>query len=78
MTIEKDIYLNLNLRHVNEESNCQCYVLHLVIRSYNSLHLRWSKVRLGHLVATLHHFVEPGVHRNARVRALTLNKRSMF
>lgn len=34
------------------------------------LHLRRGKVWLGHLVATLHHLVEPGVHSHARVGAL--------
>lgn len=34
------------------------------------LHLRRGKVWLGHLVATLHHLVEPGVHCHAGVGAL--------
>lgn len=36
-----------------------------------SLHFRGGKVWLGHLVSTLHHLVEPGVHSHAGVGALT-------
>lgn len=35
----------------------------------SNLHFRWSKVWLGHLVATLHHLVEPSVHSHAGVGA---------
>lgn len=35
-----------------------------------SLHFRGGKVWLRHLVSTLHHLVEPGVHSHAGVGAL--------